>query len=48
MNLTNQFIKSKYDDMFENIIYNNSDISDTESENSNNDENNEDESEDDE
>ena len=37
MNLTNKFIKTKYDDMFDNVSNNNSDISDTESENSNND-----------
>jgi hypothetical protein len=35
MNLSNQFIKTKYDDMFDNIAYNNSDISDTETENTN-------------
>jgi len=39
MNLSNQFIKTKYDDMFDNVSYNNSDISDTETENSNNNEN---------
>lgn len=39
MNLTNKFIKTKYDDMFENVSNNNSDISDTESENSNNNDN---------
>ena len=36
MNLSNQFIKTKYDDMFDNVSYNNSDVSDTETENTNN------------
>ena len=33
MNLNNQLIKTKYDDMFNNIIYNNSENSESENEN---------------
>jgi hypothetical protein len=32
MNLSNQFIKTKYDDLFDNVIYNNSEDNDTENE----------------